>query len=89
MTPITGLMAELRRRIEETREYCPSCGYTEQDARLHLDHGRCKNDGNAPWQKKSASERRRTRAALARLEADYEDVRRLAAESREIEERQK
>jgi hypothetical protein len=31
---------------------CESCGYTEDDAKLHGDHRLCKNDGNAPWQKK-------------------------------------
>lgn len=30
---------------------CPSCGYTEEDAKLHLDHYLCKNSGNAPWEK--------------------------------------
>jgi hypothetical protein len=35
-----------------SQEQCPSCGYTEDDAKLHGDHRLCKNDGNAPWQKK-------------------------------------
>ena len=29
---------------------CPDCGYTQQDAELHLDHHLCKNQ-NPPWRK--------------------------------------
>lgn len=32
--------------------HCPSCGYTEKDAKLHMDHNLCKNAGNAPWEKR-------------------------------------
>lgn len=31
--------------------HCPECGYTKQDAQLHMDHHACKNAGNAPWEK--------------------------------------
>jgi hypothetical protein len=33
-------------------ERCMECGYTEQDAQLHMDHRLCKNAGNAPWEKR-------------------------------------
>lgn len=31
---------------------CPLCGYTEADAKFHMDHSLCKNAGNAPWEKR-------------------------------------
>ena len=31
---------------------CPACGYTKADAQFHGDHHLCRNDGNAPWQKR-------------------------------------
>lgn len=30
---------------------CPSCGYSEHDARFNGDHRLCKNAGKAPWDK--------------------------------------
>jgi hypothetical protein len=33
-------------------QHCPICGYTEEDAKFHMDHSRCKNAGNAPWEKR-------------------------------------
>lgn len=44
-------------RIEvlvKKESHCPSCGYTKKDAQFHGDHSRCKNAGNAPWEKSSA-----------------------------------
>lgn len=32
---------------------CPTCGYTQEDAKYWGDHARCKNAGNAPWEKSS------------------------------------
>lgn len=29
---------------------CPTCGYTKEDAQIHMDHHLCKNAGNAPWE---------------------------------------
>lgn len=34
-----------------TKARCQSCGYTEEDAKFHMDHHLCKNSGNAPWEK--------------------------------------
>ena len=31
---------------------CPACGYTEHDARFHLDHGLCR-EKNPPWRRRS------------------------------------
>lgn len=36
----------------EREPKCPECGYTAEDAAIHLDHRLCRNDGNAPWQEK-------------------------------------
>ena len=30
---------------------CPFCGYTEQDARIHGDHYKCRGRRDAPWNK--------------------------------------
>lgn len=37
--------------MTDKEKRCGSCGYTEEDAKFHMDHRLCKNDGNAPWQK--------------------------------------
>ncbi len=47
--------AEARKRNRsweksKLRRACPVCGYTEEDARLHMDHNKCPNHGNAPWE---------------------------------------
>ena len=34
-----------------SQAHCPSCGYTEQDAKIHMDHQLCNNAGRAPWEK--------------------------------------
>lgn len=36
----------------ETR--CAICGYTEQDAKIHMDHNLCANAGRAPWERASS-----------------------------------
>lgn len=33
---------------------CGSCGYTKEDALLHMDHHLCKNAGKAPWERLKA-----------------------------------
>jgi hypothetical protein len=37
-----------------TAPQCSGCGYTEEDAKFHLDHNLCSNAGNAPWEVKDS-----------------------------------
>ena len=35
--------------LDARKLVCPECGYTEEDARMQMDHKFCKNYGKAPW----------------------------------------
>lgn len=36
-----------------TAPQCSCCGYTEEDAKMHMDHHLCRDAGNAPWEVKN------------------------------------
>ena len=43
--------------MPKDKRRCQHCGYTEDDAKLHLDHHLCKEGrGNAPWERKAKRE---------------------------------
>jgi len=34
--------------MADNKNFCPECGYTQEDAQIHFDHYLCKNK-NPPW----------------------------------------